>query len=358
MHISSGAAQRELDVRLYRHIEGDDEIPFGILAQVLADIQQAFYLMAIQQESREINERARIPSDIEQRYVLRAAPSKTGSYIIPAYAGNPDSELSADTAIVATLDKFRRFSHALKRSQASALREIIPDGQLRRRILEKFRSMIPKPGSGWMLEMRYGDDDSITFGVDTRQEIGQLLKKEAGDAVTYTVTGELVKIDFQARKLTLRYPVTQRELDCYYDPSIEELLLQKRRELIQVTGIATLDELDHPKQISRVEDIRDVDISPFILSEFRYEHRLLRFRQPLELTPVLDESQQVLCLVYPELGIDICVTTRDELDIALREEIDFLWRNYALEDSAMLTADAVEVKKRLLQTIEEVPYAV
>gem|GEM_PF-5589672 len=43
-------------------------------------------------------------------------------------------------------------------------------------------------------------------------------------------------------------------------------MLDRRRELVQVMGSVTLDEDDHPKKITDVLDIIDVDISAFHLS--------------------------------------------------------------------------------------------
>jgi len=77
----------------------------------------------------------------------------------------------------------------------------------------------------------------------------------------------------------------------------------------------------------------------------------------LEIPPTLDESQQVFCLEYSELGIDIYASAREELDLLLWEEIDVLWRNYALEDSRNLTQDAQELKMNLLAKIEEIDHA-
>jgi hypothetical protein len=169
-----------------------------------------------------------------------------------------------------------------------------------------------------------------------------------------TVTGRLERIDFGARMLTIIYAVTRRELDCHYDESIEELLLENPRELIQVTGRVTLDEEGNPTRITDVEDIREVDLSPFHLSEFRLPDRTLRLREPLLLTPALDETEQLLCLSDPTLGIDICAPTREELDVALHEEIDVLWRNYALADTVQpMTDAAASLKQRLVEAIEE-----
>jgi hypothetical protein len=48
-----------------------------------------------------------------------------------------------------------------------------------------------------------------------------------------------------------------------------------------------------------VNDIREVDLSPFYVAEVQLADYVLRLREPLVLTPELDESKQLMCLVYP-----------------------------------------------------------
>ncbi len=104
-------------------------------------------------------------------------------------------------------------------------------------------------------------------------------------------------------------------------------------------------------------DIRKADLSPLLLKEFTYPDRTLRFRYPFMLEPKLDKSEQLICIELPELGIDVCASSRDELFTELAREIDILWRNYALESEQCLTEKAKRLRSSLLAVIEEVPDA-
>jgi hypothetical protein len=169
-----------------------------------------------------------------------------------------------------------------------------------------------------------------------------------------TVTGRLSEIQFDERKITLVYPVTNRELVCIYNEAVEELLLERPRELIQITGEIILDDNDQPKKIVNVESIAEVDLSPFYLQSIEYAGRAFEFIKPLELTPELDETQQLYCLENPELGIDVYAYTRDQLDVELKEQLAFLWDTYALAADGELTGAAIAVKQNLLVTLREV----
>ena len=181
--------------------------------------------------------------------------------------------------------------------------------------------------------------------------------KTLSEETVHAVTGRLARIDFNMRKITILYPVDNRKLECSYDESAEEMLVKNRRGLIQVIGEVILDEEGEPQKIIEVQDIRELDLSPFYLKEFHFEERTIRFRSPLKLQPELDESQQLICLEYLELGIDVYAFTREELVELLESEIEFLWRMYALADDERLTLKAAELKHNLLNTLEEVVLA-
>ncbi len=95
----------------------------------------------------------------------------------------------------------------------------------------------------------------------------------------------------------------------------------------------------------------DKNHSTFKLRSIEYAGRTFEFSKPLELTPELDEAQQLYCLEKPELGIDVYAYTRDQLNLELREQIAFLWDTYALSADEELTGAAIVVKQNLLAKI-------
>ncbi len=106
-----------------------------------------------------------------------------------------------------------------------------------------------------------------------------------------------------------------------------------------------------------MKGIPHIDLSPFCVAEVQLADYVLRLHEPLVLTPELDELEQLICLVYPSLSIDVCASTRDELDEALVAEFDVLWRNYAEAADGELTPAGRELKRRLLARIADVARA-
>ncbi len=105
--------------------------------------------------------------------------------------------------------------------------------------------------------------------------------------------------------------------------------------------------------IGHILDRQSPDLSPIELKEIALEERILRFRSPLVLIPESDETKQLLCVKEPNLGIDLCAETRDELYELLLQEIEVLWFEYALERDDRLNSGSLELKNRLLAHIDE-----
>jgi hypothetical protein len=96
------------------------------------------------------------------------------------------------------------------------------------------------------------------------------------------------------------------------------------------------------------------DLSPFYLHSFGHSGRNFSFINPLKLTPDCDEAKRLYCLEYAALGIDVFAYTRDQLDLELREHIAFLWDSYAMADDAELTESALQLKNKLLNTLNAI----
>ncbi|MEW6490429.1 MAG: hypothetical protein AB1578_21275 [Thermodesulfobacteriota bacterium] len=103
-----------------------------------------------------------------------------------------------------------------------------------------------------------------------------------------------------------------------------------------------------------VENICDVDLSPFIVAVVRHQGQELRFRQPLTLVPELDDTEQLMRLQAPELGIDVFAVTRDALWEELSEQVAMLWEEYAEAPAEVLSPPAAALKEKLLAALEVV----
>lgn len=334
-----------------------DGVPVGLLTSVLEGAQRALYLFAVLHEGRPVQQRARISPDLEKKYQMTIGVTRAGSYVIPARIGESAADLLAEPDVEAVVSRFTDFGQALGDGQVDSARQMIPDPRMLFRVVDAFRGMLPRPGSAWRLRVSNGARRALLLDQSHVALLPKVLGAEDDEAI-HTVTGRLTKIAFDEHKLTIEYPPTRVELQCFYQDAVEEMLLENRREMIQVTGRVIFDRHRHPKRIVDVTDIRDLDLSPFHVHEvpvFSKDQpaRVLRFRHPLLLTPTVDETGQLLCLLYPRFHIDVFAETREELLSELYEQVVVLWEEYALEHDARLAPDARRLKASLLEGMEE-----
>jgi len=307
----------------------------------------------MEHEKKDSGKRDRADKAIVQKYSLLCSPPQKGSVALSVQIGDPFSDFFASDDIGQVYRNFCRIVQSILDNRIPSLNELLPDRIRRTRILKTFDSIIPKKNSGFDLAIQKIDGTEILNSRKFHTAYAECFPKSEEQQSILTVTGRLSEIDFDERKITLIYPETNRPLECFYDESIEDMLLQNPRELIQITGTVTFDEEDRPTKIIDVEDIREVDLSPFRVVIIEFKDLVLRFQEPLILDPYLDESKQLICLSEPRLGIDVFAYSRDELENELSEQIAFLWEDYAKGDEAEMTTQAVELKQCLLESIVE-----
>jgi hypothetical protein len=97
---------------------------------------------------------------------------------------------------------------------------------------------------------------------------------------------------------------------------------------------------------------RDSDLNPIILNTINFENYKLRFKKPYSFILIYKEFYYWIIDEY--LEIEMFEESREELIKSIYSEIDVIWRNYAKNDIQNLTENAIKLKCKLLDTIEEV----
>jgi hypothetical protein len=352
----------DLDRALTFHLEGPltdaHTLPAAVLVQVLENAQRAFELIGLQVEGKTVKARARLAKSSAEKFQLICHLPVHGCYAMPVIVGGASNDLFAPEQAAKATQIFKDLMVGIQGRDHEGISNILPDGSIRKRVLESIKGMLPEFGSGWRLDLHDSSGVSVaSVGDWSTSFIDELTVPAAELAAAQTVTGELRNIDFAARKLTILYPVTRREMDCFYSEELEDLLFKNRRNLLQVTGVMILDDSGIPKAIDDVTDIREIDLSPFSFSRLARGTLLLTAKQPLKFVPMLDESNQYICLRDERLGIEVFAETRQKLVIELDEQIAMLWSEYALAEDDSLDEMAQGLKQRLLLTFDGATHA-
>jgi len=343
------------------HIESGepqgDVVPASVLVQILQNAQQAFELIGVHVEGRSINQRATIPAATSQRFQLVCQLPQAGCYALPVIVGNATELFNPEQAIKA-FGIFRDLMHQISDHNSTGLEKILPDERTRRRVLEAVKGMAPRAGAKWQLSLHDATEIPFAlFDVNTIPFVQATLVPAEQREAARVVTGELTHINFKEHKLTIIYPPTSKELECLYDEALEDLLFERRRDLIQVTGRVLLDDQGSPKKIIDVTEISDVDLSPFEISAVRHGALHLHIAPPLSAEPKLDESKQLLCMEYPAFDLLVFAPTREGLLAEAHEHLAMLWEEYALAEDSELDGPAHALKTILRARLSEVVHA-
>lgn len=336
---------------------GGCEVPVSLLTQTLATLQELVHLFALQEEGRSLRQRLRLSEEIKAKYVLQCSPPQAGSFAVTGHVRSQPGDLFANQNVAHVVTNLHRFSRATVDGQADVLPQIIPDSRLRHRVLTRLISLSPAPGSGYRYELLNGTGAAIALEETLPNRIESLLTSPTERAELQTVTGRLDAIAFGEHKLTIIYAPKRRALECFYDEDLEPMLLENRRDLIQVTGRVIMDDDNHPKRLEEVEQIRDLDLSPFVLNEVAGAGFRLRPRQSIPLQPSLSETEQLICIEHSAWDLDVFAPTRGELFQELKEQVLMLWTEFARASADALSAPARRVKEQLLEDWEELPDA-
>lgn len=328
--------------------DGGNEVPVALLMQGLQGLQQLIHFSALAMENRTVRQRVRISGEIQRKYTLHCSPPQTGSFKVAGRVGDLSRGLLPSCNVAGVMGLVHDFSHATLDGDEQGLIRLVADSRLRVRMLECLRSMAPPPGAGYAFEFQNCVGRPVRLDEALSARIETVLRPVEPRQSIRTITGQLLSISFSEHKLSLLYTPKGRTLECLYDESLEPMLFENRRDLIQVTGQVVDAEDGHPRQIVEVSRIEELDLSPFVINEFT---RGAVLAKPLRLEPFLSENEQLLRLEHTELDIDVFAHTRAELWNELREQLLMLWLEFGIEDDAVLSGPARELKVKLRQLV-------
>lgn len=325
------------------------EVPVSLLTQGLQGLQQLIHFSALAVEARTVRQRVRVSADIQQRYTLHCRPPEDGSFKVAGRVGDLRKGLVNTGDVRKVMGLVHEFSHATLAANDQDLLRLVPDSRIRVRMLDCLRGMAPPPGSGYAFEFKNCVGAPVRLDEVLSEKIDVVLSAPEPRQRQHTITGELRSIAFAEHRLSLYYAPKGRTLECLYDESLEPMLFENRRDLIQVTGQVEDADDGHPKRIVEVSRIEELDLSPFVIAEFAPG---VPFREPLRLDPMLSEDQQLIRLENPALDIDVFAPTRAGLLNELRSQLEMLWHEYAQEQDEALSGPAQALKRRLLALAE------
>ncbi|HRW61015.1 MAG TPA: hypothetical protein P5340_10225 [Defluviicoccus sp.] len=348
--------------RFRLHFEGpltrDHTLPASALVQALEQLQRIVHLLAMAHEGREVRQRARVTHDIERRFPLVCLVPEEGGYALPVDLGDTSHQLFDEQTVEAVATRAREVITAVNSADGGTFNRLVPDSYFQRGILAAFNGMQPHRRSGIVVSIEDYKQQKLLDGETAQARIEQLLKrpKPSPAAMPAYVTGALIEMKFQERRLRLQLLGSGQALDATYSEDFEPILLDHPRELIQVHGNVVYIEDGSPSSISDVDEILEVDDSAIEVLSFSLGDLTLQTRQPLSFDVTFDQSAQVY-EASGSFGVLIGALTRPDLEAQLDAELAMLWREYAQAEPETLTNAARDLRQQLLAAFSEINHA-
>jgi hypothetical protein len=342
------------------HFEGegtrDHTVPATVLLQAIQALQRAVNLLAVTHEGREFSQRLRVSHEFERKYAVVFKVPENGGYDIPYVIGSTATALFDPHDIANVTEQYRASLAAVQSNDFQALKRIIPQAAVRRQYITALKNMQPQRRWGLVVSIEDARRQKMLDGHTAASRLAPMLNEPVAPSVQpRIVTGRLDSLDFQARNLTLTLS-TGRRLTCTYGDDFEPVLLENPREWIQVRGEAILNEDDSLKALNNVSEIVEVDASPVAITGITADGKTLSAAEPLSF-PVSFDPQEGIYIATGDFSMLATGETRDELEKAVADALEFLWREYVASDPALFSHDALALRDHLVRVFSEVTNA-
>jgi len=333
------------------HFEGegarDHSVPGSALAQAIQALQRSVHLLAMAHEGRDLGQRLRISYELERKYALVFKLPDKGGYDIPYIIGNTAGTLFDPNDVAVVTEQHQAVLAAVQANDTPALKRLIPLALIRRQVAAALKDMQPPARMGLVVSIEDYRQQKLLDGRTASERLAPILNEPVTPSVhPRLVTGRLDALDFQRRSLELQLP-TGRRLECSYNEDYEPVLLENRREWIQVRGEAVLDENDQLKALNNITEILEVDDSPVAVDALTVDGTTLAAAKPL-IFPVEFDPEEGFYTATGAFHMLVTGGTRAEIEAAVAEALAILWHEYVLADSDDFSADALSLRDELI----------
>ena len=358
LRCSTNMADKTLKIHFHPLDDTSHEVPMELLMRFMDGIGRLVYLV-----SRRVMADSSIPilelSEFRREFQITCASPEPGSFVLPiGLRANKEEYKKFVPLIMGQLFALLLALNAGDKTD-SVLSELDMEGK--ERLVNAICQISPERSDAWkvVFDLEAEKKSEVTFSPDFVDRASLLLNStvdvDSDDGMT-TVIGKISSIDMTARKIVLEIPKTSKKVECNFRKgTLRSILCEGSATGVQVAGHFVLDDAEDPVSCDGEVTIRALDLSPVAMSEFAYKGKICRFKEGTRLFhPQLDEEYGQLFLIKDDsLGVDVFAKTRLELVEMLNEQFAVNWEMYALADDSRLSPAAINLKRSLLDSIEE-----
>jgi hypothetical protein len=342
-------AEEPIDIQLKfggEPVKRLDGAPADAVISSLTALQRMVYIIGMRSEGRRLSERVKPTAKVKREYAIVCRSPRHGSHIQPF---NVASQAGAFTpAAVAAREKLLKVLKAFDSGNEELVENILPNARERWFIAKAAVGLLPPEDSGLKVAVRAGSRGPFNFTAERARPL--LTKYEKGsppEVDEEVVTGKLRAIDYGQTIVTIK-PGNDPALRMDYPHALEEWLQANVRRRLQFTGRPKFNQKGDVSSFKEVYTVTEVEPTLEPIDEFKAGEQLVRAVRPLAIPVTVDWPDRVFSYSDVTLGIHAYALSYSELRQSVLEELDVLWRQYALAPEDELDSEAQLVKAAML----------
>lgn len=323
-----------------------DGAPADAVIASLQALQRMVYIIGMRSEGRNLSERLKPTAKVKREYAIVCRAPKHGSHIQPF---NVASQAGAFTpAAVAAREKLLKTLKAFDSGEEEKVELVLPNARERWFMAKAALGLLPPEDSGLDITVRAGSRGPFNFKADrARVLLATYDTAEPPEVDEEVVAGKLQAIDFARTVLTVK-PSHDPAIRLDYPLPLEEWLKANVRKRLRFTGRPKINQKGDVSSFKQIDAVTEIEPSLSPIEEFTVDNYAIRAVRPLSIPVTVEWEERLFIFQERSLGIDAFASSYGELRQSILDELNVLWRNYALARDSELDEEAQLVKTALL----------
>jgi hypothetical protein len=320
--------------------------PADAVIASLNALQRMVYIIGMMAEGRILSERLKPTAKVKQEYAIVCRAPVKGSHVQPFDVASQGGAFTP--AAVAAREKLLRTLKAFDSGDEELVEQVLPNARERWFMAKAAFGLLPPEDSNLEVTVRVGSRGPFNFKAERARTL--LAKYESGSPPEIdeeVVAGKLQAIDFSRTILTIK-PSSQSTIRIDYPLSLEEWLKSNVRKRLKITGRPKIDQKGDVSSFKEIYAVTELEPTLESIETFKAGPQTVRAGRPLSIPVTVNWKDKVFTFQDSVLGIDAFALAYDKLRSSVLEELDVLWRHYALAPDEDLDVEAQSVKAALL----------
>lgn len=328
-----------------KSIQRLDGAPAETLIASLNALQRMVFIIGMRSEGRALSQRLKPTAKVKREYAVVCRAPRHGSHIQPFNVTSQTGVFSP--AASAAREKLLKALKAFDSGDEAIVERALPNARERWFLADAAAGLLPPEDSGIEIALRSGSHGPFSFKGDRARPLLEKYKKGSPpDVDEDTVVGKLRAIDYGQTILTIK-PSHSPAIRMDYPLPFENWLQSNVRRRLQIVGQPKFNQMGDISSFKQLSYVTELEPTLDPILEFLAAGQRIEALQPLFIPATLNWQDRIFEFRDPSLGIDAYSENINDLRKSVLEELDVLWRHYALSPDDELDTQARAVKAAL-----------